>query len=483
MAPGRPAGPGWKGGCWAAAGPPVDSLLEVELAPSRTKVVVRVVSVKAVVAGKGRLVLGRVLLGEDVETDARKGDLQKVHLCAAGCDLSGGSRWHARRCRVLTLGLLAAPRMWCARRIRRREERYRGVAVADDQVSNGSSKTQVYAPSGAEAAAAEVTAAEATRKKRAEPGMFNDAWTASLKAPAKGPDGGPLAKDKPDVVIDGPADDPARPRASAHDDAGLAMGTMIAEAIAKAIGAPRRRRRRGDDDDAMTSDEDDEASPERKRGSSDLGLTTRRSPGLLAKQALLSMASAQGMAAVNAPEPGQARKVRELTFVGTGRSTHMKPCVTAFVRSHLGSGGLGSNVRSKREAETLAAIIDFLVLGELGRAADVGVQRLKAIELASRDGDWTRATEVELLATADCALVSRDEQCSAARRARWTAKAKPVAAKAAAQPSKPSGPAPPGPYRGEFCSDWHPRRTLSLTDHWQHEIACLMREQWHKQPD
>ena len=57
----------------------------------------------------------------------------------------------------------------------------------------------------------------------------------------------------------------------------------------------------------------------------------------------------------------------------------------------------GLDPRNLREVETFSEVMDQLAASQFGRAADVATQRFKAIEVAMQDGDWKRASHLELL--------------------------------------------------------------------------------------
>ena len=66
--------------------------------------------------------------------------------------------------------------------------------------------------------------------------------------------------------------------------------------------------------------------------------------------------------------------------------------------------------RDLREVETLSEVMDQLAAGQFGQAVDVATQRYKDIEVAMQDGDWKRASHLELLPDAQRLLTGRDEQ-------------------------------------------------------------------------
>jgi len=59
--------------------------------------------------------------------------------------------------------------------------------------------------------------------------------------------------------------------------------------------------------------------------------------------------------------------------------------------------------------QTLALVLDKLFAGRPAEAADVAVQRLKAVQMAHCDRNWERASFLELLPLADGTLASRAE--------------------------------------------------------------------------
>ena len=61
---------------------------------------------------------------------------------------------------------------------------------------------------------------------------------------------------------------------------------------------------------------------------------------------------------------------------------------------------------------------DRLAAGETGRAADLLAQRFKAVELSLHDGDWSRATHLELLPPSGRHLTSREEETLVAKELR-----------------------------------------------------------------
>ena len=86
------------------------------------------------------------------------------------------------------------------------------------------------------------------------------------------------------------------------------------------------------------------------------------------------------------------------------------PVATSHLHQILQPMYPGLGPRNLRELETHSEIMDQLAAGQFGRAADVATQRYKAIEMAMQDGDWKRASNLELLPDAKRLLTGRDEQ-------------------------------------------------------------------------
>eukprot|EP00971_Amphidinium_carterae_P091123 1803697-Amphidinium_carterae.1 len=77
---------------------------------------------------------------------------------------------------------------------------------------------------------------------------------------------------------------------------------------------------------------------------------------------------------------------------------------------------LTQNMRSWREAQTLAGVLDCLSSGEVCQAMDIVCQRLKALELATSQGHWQQARWLELLGTDTTGAVQPGEVRAAQRR-------------------------------------------------------------------
>jgi hypothetical protein len=86
------------------------------------------------------------------------------------------------------------------------------------------------------------------------------------------------------------------------------------------------------------------------------------------------------------------------------------PSAESFYLRHLKPDCPNHAVRNLREMKTLCTVLDHIALGRSGAAADVLTQRLKAVEMATREGNWNRSGFLELVEEDNASLVSTDEQ-------------------------------------------------------------------------
>ena len=95
-----------------------------------------------------------------------------------------------------------------------------------------------------------------------------------------------------------------------------------------------------------------------------------------------------------------------------GASADGRPPLPACATAYYTAVNRGNQltVRNERELRTLALSIDLLINGERDRAADVLMQRYKAVEMASADGHWSVATHLELLAPQMASATSTAER-------------------------------------------------------------------------
>lgn len=77
----------------------------------------------------------------------------------------------------------------------------------------------------------------------------------------------------------------------------------------------------------------------------------------------------------------------------------------------------GNNVglRNARELRTLAEALDLLMVGKVAEAGDLLMQRFKAVELASQEGNWKVAQHLELIPETGVSTSSFKERRAAAK--------------------------------------------------------------------
>ena len=99
-----------------------------------------------------------------------------------------------------------------------------------------------------------------------------------------------------------------------------------------------------------------------------------------------------------------------------GDVDRLAPIVVQYLRTVYDGAHPPSEqgVRNKNEMELVAECIDSLLRGELPRLGAILMQRLKALQVASKHG-WGFAKQLELTNRHDVNLVSQDELAEAAR--------------------------------------------------------------------
>lgn len=199
---------------------------------------------------------------------------------------------------------------------------------------------------------------------------------------------------------------------AAGGDAPPPWVATLLEALGKQ-GSKRKRGGHGGVDESGSSDESDGA--ERVRGGDGKSIHRRNQhkhakyPGLLAKETLARVTGELGedvMGEISLQLDARALKRKKLT--------ELKPLMRMYARVRA-VPALGPNLRARREIETLALVLDALVLGRPDVAADVAAQRIKAVEMSARDGNWDRAQWLELIAPNEDLLATREEQHGAQR--------------------------------------------------------------------
>ena len=145
----------------------------------------------------------------------------------------------------------------------------------------------------------------------------------------------------------------------------------------------KRKGQRIDEDSESPSESSSESGPVFRSASTreaDLVEKSQKNPGCLLKSALKEMSrylSARGEAGIKNPAEGK---------------------VVSYLHQVLFPQYPKASLRSQRELLTLQSALDLLLEGELGRASDLLVQRLKAVESSlAADGNWEIARHMELI--------------------------------------------------------------------------------------
>ena len=99
--------------------------------------------------------------------------------------------------------------------------------------------------------------------------------------------------------------------------------------------------------------------------------------------------------------------------------------LTTFLAPSLGSD---LKLREGRELRTIATTLDALIRGKSAEAADLLVQRFKAVELAATEGTWSMAEQVELVPEAWISSMSQEERDRVIRHERRSARSEQAVA-------------------------------------------------------
>ncbi len=86
-------------------------------------------------------------------------------------------------------------------------------------------------------------------------------------------------------------------------------------------------------------------------------------------------------------------------------------------------------LRNLREAQTLGQALDLIMEGQIAKAGDLLMQRLKALETAVNDQGWQQARHMELIAPQAASLAKVTEKEQAAKSELRAAKLKGLMAK------------------------------------------------------
>ena len=111
-------------------------------------------------------------------------------------------------------------------------------------------------------------------------------------------------------------------------------------------------------------------------------------------------------------------RISEYLAVRTGdEGDALPPVVMQYLTTFL-APSLGSDLslRSGRELRTRATTLDALLRGRQAEAADVLVQRFKAVELAASENTWAMSQQVELVPESRVSSMGTEERAHVARR-------------------------------------------------------------------
>ena len=100
---------------------------------------------------------------------------------------------------------------------------------------------------------------------------------------------------------------------------------------------------------------------------------------------------------------------------GKNGEGELEPVLTSYLTSVLLPSNSDMSLRNSRELTTLARSVDMILAGDIGGAADVLVQRFKAVETAHGDGGWGVARHMELIPDPKVTAVSQKEREQAAK--------------------------------------------------------------------
>jgi hypothetical protein len=185
-----------------------------------------------------------------------------------------------------------------------------------------------------------------------------------------------------------------------------AMERIVDLLDARSRSKRKRRRQRSEDSDEDSEHSGSEESVRRVKGTARERLLDvhARHPGLVAKRTVRECVEATGV------ELTMGTKLPDMSDSSLKKTdlNKLPSLFRLYVRQYQ-TTTVGLGQRSLREMQTLALVLDKLFAGRPAEAADVAVQRLKAVQMAHCDRNWERASFLELLPLADGTLASRAE--------------------------------------------------------------------------
>ena len=193
------------------------------------------------------------------------------------------------------------------------------------------------------------------------------------------------------------------PRGVGAKLAAAAQDQLVEEA---GKGARRERKRKRRRRSSSSSSGEDSGSAERSerlfRGgdSRDLSVVAAAHPGKLYEMGLKEILKYLGQRESPSAEEALIDPVFRRYFITIFQAQHPQEKI---------------GIQKTREIHTLCLALDCLAQGRLAEVADLLMQRLKALELAVKDGNWALASQLELLPRNEAGLVSQAEHQRAAK--------------------------------------------------------------------
>ena len=353
---------------------------------------------------RAHIVKAIILAGNGQDQDAMKGAKIPIHLCGAKANCPSSLVWHLKTWRSVTGKELRKGTHWARHLVTRLDRADELRAAYKKRVGND----------------------DATTVMNEEPPVFQGQMDAGLFN--EGP--GTIGKDEP---IDVDLVESARQWSSddwknaSHSQLRFLMGSAgVPENLAKkaaechfgsgifgdkepnptadltaALAALLKTRKKG------ARDSDSESSDDGKRatGREAILRAWKRKPGSLTQKALQEINELHGEIDDDYSRL-TLKDLRPLFRTHVNRSESIR----------------GTTVRNRRELQTLALALDLIVRDEVKSAADVLVQRVKALEISIMDSNWARAELIELIPPLDSGLVTREELLKVSREQKADAK-------------------------------------------------------------
>ena len=100
--------------------------------------------------------------------------------------------------------------------------------------------------------------------------------------------------------------------------------------------------------------------------------------------------------------------------LGQDAGSELDPAMVQYLTTVLENANSTVGMRNSRELRTLAQAIDDILVGKIDSAADILMQRFKAVEIAAADGHWKVAEHLEVIPqTKPLAAADREREAAA----------------------------------------------------------------------